>query len=176
MFDTMTITKAFASFCGALLVLLLGGWAAEGLYNVGNHGEDHVPGYAILVEEEGADDAAAAEEEEVVEVAFADVYAEADASAGESLWRQCQACHALNGNNGVGPHLNGVVGRQIAAVDDFSYSNALADLGEAWTPENISGFIENPRDWAPGTAMAYNGLADIEDRANLIAYLATTGE
>jgi cytochrome c len=175
MFDTMTITKAFASLCGALLVLLLGGWAAEGLYNVGNHGEDHVPGYAILVEEEGADDAAA-EEEEVVEVAFADVYAEADASAGESLWRQCQACHALNGNNGVGPHLNGVVGRQIAAVDDFSYSDALADLEEAWTPENISGFIENPREWAPGTAMAYNGLADVEDRANLIAYLATTGE
>jgi len=47
MFDTMTITKAFASVCGAMLVLLLGGWAAEGLYNIDRHGEDHVPGYAM---------------------------------------------------------------------------------------------------------------------------------
>jgi cytochrome c len=42
MLDTMTITKAFGSLCGALLILLLGGWAAEGLYNVENHDEDHV--------------------------------------------------------------------------------------------------------------------------------------
>ena len=91
MLDTMTITKAFASVCGALLVLLLGGWPAEGLYNIEHHGDDHVPGYAILIEDEGE----AAVEEEVVEVAFADVYATADAGAGERLWRQCQACHAL---------------------------------------------------------------------------------
>jgi cytochrome c len=175
MFDTMTITKAFASVCGALLVLLLGGWAAEGLYNVDRHGDDHTPGYAILIEEDDGE-AEAAEEEEVVEVAFADVYAEADASAGERLWRQCSACHALNGNDGVGPHLNGVVDRPIGVVDGFNYSDTLAGMDQAWTPENISGFIENPRAWAPGTAMAYNGMSDIEDRANLIAYLATTAE
>jgi len=171
MLDTMTITKAFGSLCGALLVLLLGGWAAEGLYNVDRHGEDHVRGYVIIDEaaEEGGEEAA-----EVVEVAFADVYAAADAGAGERLWRQCQACHALNpGQNGVGPYLHGVVGRPIAAADGFSYSDALASLGDAWTPENLSGFLENPRSWAPGTAMAYNGMSDVEDRANLIAYLET---
>jgi cytochrome c len=42
-----------------------------------------------------------------------------------------------------------------------------------WTPENLSGFLENPRAYAPGTSMAYNGMSDVEDRANLIAYLAT---
>jgi cytochrome c len=79
MFDTMTITKAFGSLCGAMLVLLLGGWAAEGLYNVDRHGEDHVRGYVIIQEE--ADMAEL--EQEVVEIAFADVYAAADAGAGE---------------------------------------------------------------------------------------------
>jgi cytochrome c len=172
MLDTMTITKAFASVCGAMLVLLLGGWAAEGLYNIENHGEDHVPGYAILIEEEGE----AAVEEEVVEVAFADVYAAADAGAGERLWRQCSACHALNGNDGVGPHLNGVVNRPKGAADGFNYSDTLASMGGEWTPENLSNFIANPREYAPGTAMAYNGMRDVEDRANLIAYLATTTE
>jgi cytochrome c len=171
MFDTMTITKGFGALCGALLILLLGGWAAEGLYNVDRHGEDHVRGYVIIDETAEADTAAA---EEVVEVPFEEVYASADAGAGERLWRQCQACHALNpGQNGVGPYLHGVVGRPIAAADGFSYSDALASLDEAWTPENLSGFLENPRGWAPGTAMAYNGMGDVEDRANLIAYLET---
>lgn len=73
----------------------------------------------------------------------------------------------------MGPYLHGVVGRPIAAADGFSYSDALASLGDAWTPENLSGFLENPRSWAPGTAMAYNGMSDVEDRANLIAYLET---
>ena len=39
MFDTMTITKAAAALCGTLLVLLLGKWAAEGIYHMESHGE-----------------------------------------------------------------------------------------------------------------------------------------
>jgi len=169
MFDTMTITKAFASVCGALLVLLLGGWAAEGLYNVDRG--DAEPGYAILIEEE---EDAAEPEEEVVEVAFADVYAAADPAAGERLWRQCSVCHQLNGTDGVGPHLNGVVDRPKHSIDGFNYSDALLALEGEWTPDNLSEFIENPRSYAPGTAMAYNGMREVEDRANLIAYLQTT--
>lgn len=169
MFDTMTLTKAFAALCGALLFFLLGGWAAEGLYNIGSHGDDHTPGYVILVEDD--EDAV---EEEVVEVAFADIYAAADAGAGERLWRQCSACHQLEpGANGVGPYLHGLVGRPIAAVDGFGYSDALAGLGGEWTPEEISAFIAAPREYASGTAMSYAGMRDIEDRANLVAYLAT---
>lgn len=171
MLDTMTITKAFGALCGALLIFLLGGWAAEGLYHVGAD-EDQARGY-VIIDEMAEEDAA---EEEVVEVAFADVYATADAGAGERLWRQCQACHALEqGVNGVGPYLHGVVDRPKAAVDGFNYSDALASMGGEWTPENLSGFIENPRGYAPGTAMAYSGMRDVEDRANLIAYLATIG-
>jgi cytochrome c len=175
MLDTMTITKAFGAFCGALLILLLGGWAAESLYAV-RAPEDEPRGYVII--EEGADtEMAAAEEEEVEEVAFADVYANADAGAGERLWRQCQACHALeDGVNGVGPHLYDVVGREKHSVEGFNYSDALLELDGAWTPENLSAFIENPREYAPGTAMSYAGLSDVEDRANLIAYLDTVGE
>lgn len=169
MFNTMTITKAFASVCGAMLVLLLGGWAAEGLYNIDRG--DAPRGYAIVIEE---DDGAADVEEEVVEVAFVDVYAAADPAAGERLWRQCSACHQLNGADGVGPHLNGVVDRPKHSIEGFNYSDALLALEGDWTPENISNFIENPRAYAPGTAMAYAGLRDVEDRANLIAYLATT--
>ena len=172
MLDTMTVTKAFGALCGALLVFLLGNWFADSLYAVGGHGEDHARGYVIIQEDDGGAEAA----EEVVEVAFADVYAAADPAAGERLWRQCQACHALDGSDGIGPHLNGIVGRPKHAVEGFGYSDALLSQDGEWSPENISAFIENPRGYAPGTAMSYSGMRDVEDRANLIAYLATTSE
>ncbi|MEM7711554.1 MAG: cytochrome c family protein [Pseudomonadota bacterium] len=171
--DTMTITKAGGAICASLLVFLLGAWAAESLYHVGvdGHGEEHAAGFVIEVESEED----VAEEDAAPEVPFEEVYANASADAGEGLWRQCSACHQLEpGANGTGPYLHGVVGRAKGAADGYAYSDALsgADGGE-WTPENISAFIENPREYAPGTKMAYRGMEEVEDRANLIAYLAT---
>ena len=132
MFDTMTLTKAVGSVCAALLILLLGGWAANGLFNVGGgHGEDHVAGYVI---DTGEGDAAA--QDVVEEVAFADILAAADPADGEGLFRQCRSCHVVDpGVNGVGPSLYGVVGRDIASVEGFGYSSALQGLEGGWTPE-----------------------------------------
>ncbi|MEL6451694.1 MAG: cytochrome c family protein [Pseudomonadota bacterium] len=166
MFDTMTFTKIASSLCGALLIFLLGKWAAEELYHSGSHGEQS---YVI-------DTGAEEEAEETVEVAFADVFATADAGAGQRVFRQCSACHkAEDGANGVGPHLYGVVGREVGSTAYASYSGALNDVADVWTPENLNAFLENPRGWAPGTSMGYNGLRDVEDRANLIAYLDSIG-
>lgn len=164
MFDTLTMTKAVGALCTMLLILLLGKWAAEGLYHV--EGEEQA--YIIDTGEGDATD------EPVEEVDFETVFAAADPGAGERLWRQCQACHQLNGSDGTGPHLNGVVGRDIASVGGFGYSDALSGLEGGWTPEQLSAFIENPRAYAPGTSMSYSGMGDVEQRANLIAYLATT--
>ena len=170
MIDTMTATKVVGALCGALLIFLLGGWAAEELYHVGGHGEGE-QAYAIEVPEGGE-----AEGEEVVEVAFEEVFAAADAGAGESVWRQCSACHALeDGANGTGPHLFGIVGRPQAAVGEYAYSAAFAELAGEWTAEELDGFLENPSEWVPGTKMTYRGLADVEDRANLIAYMQGFG-
>ena len=169
MFDTMTMTKAMAAFCAMFLVLLLGRWAGDAIYHSGGHGHGE-QAYVIDTGEGEATDAVA----EVVD--FDTVFASADASAGERLWRQCSACHALDGRDGTGPHLNGVVDRPKASVAGFAYSDgALAQAGDAWTPANLSAFIENPRGYMPGTKMGYSGMDDVADRANLIAYLATTG-
>lgn len=169
--DTMTITKAGGAFCGALLVFLLGIWAAESLYHVGGHGygDEVAMGYRIEVEDESAATEVA---DAAPEVPFEEVYVSASAEAGERLWRQCSACHNLEGANATGPYLNGVVDRPKGAVEGYAYSDALMGTGEAWTPENLSGFLLNPREYAPGTKMAYRGMEEVEDRANLIAYLA----
>lgn len=168
MFDTMTLTKAVGAFCTMFLVLLLGKWAAETIYHVeAGHGGEQ----AYVIETDDGD----MSEEPAEEIDFATVFASADAGAGERLWRQCQACHKLDGTDGTGPHLNGVVSRPKASVAGYGYSDALLAMqGEEWTPDNLQAFLESPRDYASGTIMGYSGMRDIEDRANLIAYLATT--
>lgn len=168
MFDTMTFTKIVGGLCGALLIFLMGKWAAESLYHTGggHGGEEHAAGFAIQVEE--------GEPVEEEEVDFATLMASADAGKGERVWGKCRACHKLDGNDAVGPHLNGVVGRTVDAVDGFGYSGALEEVVDVWTPENLFHFLENPRSFAPGTAMGFAGLPKPEDRVNLIAYLQTT--
>lgn len=169
MFDTMTTTKAAAGLIATFLVFLLGKWAAESIYHTAGHG-DH-PGYEIAVASDGAT-------EEVVDEgpAFAEVYATADAAAGEGLWRNCRACHSLDaGDNGTGPYLLGVVGRDIASADGFGYSGAMDGVEGDWTPENLNAFLESPKGFVPNTAMSYNGMRKITDRANLIAYLESLG-
>ncbi len=173
MFDTMTMTKIIGGLCGTFLIFLLGNMAAESLYHVGAeaHGDEELAmAYPIEVDSAGGD---TGEVEEAVD--FSVLLADADPAAGEKVWGKCQACHKLDGTNGTGPYLDGVVGREIAAVGDFSYSDALAGLEGAWTPEKLSDFIEDPRGYAPGTKMTFAGIPKAEDRAALVAYLNTVG-
>lgn len=162
MFDTMTFTKAAGGICGALLVFLLGKWAAEELYHIDSHGEA-----AYVIEIEESDEVAAVEE-----VDFATVLASASVEDGAKVFRKCSACHKLEaGENGAGPYLYGVVGRAKAAAEGFGYSDTLASMEGDWTPENLSGFLEKPSEYAPGTSMGFAGLRKVEDRADVIAYL-----
>jgi len=170
MFDTMTMTKAVAGVCGALLVFLLGSWAATSIYAMGGgHGEEHSQAYTIEVEGGSSEPV-----EEAAPVDVALLMATADLAAGEKAFGKCKACHKLDGSNGTGPHLNGVVDRAKSSVEGFSFSAAAAERSaESWTPQNIYGFIENPKGYMPGTKMSFGGLPKSEDRVNLIAYLAT---
>jgi len=87
----------------------------------------------------------------------------------------CGNCHSLAGEVGIGPPLNGVVGRRIAAVPEFGYSAALARRRELWTESLIGSFITNPKAFAPGTSMPNTGIyvAQTED---VVAYLKTMRE
>jgi cytochrome c len=90
--------------------------------------------------------------------------------------RACAACHTFDqgGRQGVGPNLWGIVGRDHAAVEGFNYSQAIAGMrGTPWSYEELNKFIANPRAYAPGTRMAYNGLPNTQQRADLIAWLRT---
>jgi len=177
MFNTNNLIKLGASAAGALLIMLFANWGATALYKVADdhHGdEEHavVRGFNI-----GGDDEGAGEQEEEIVLAFADVYAEADPAKGERAFGKCRACHKLEeGAHTTGPSLFGIVGHEKAAMDGFAYSDALLDMaGETWTPENLDAWLEDPRGYAPGNKMTFAGLKNVEERADLIAYLATFG-
>lgn len=104
--------------------------------------------------------------------------AAADPAAGETLTRQCAACHVFDagGPNRVGPALHGVLGRDIGTASGFNYSPALTGLEGDWDYEKLNQFLANPRGYAPGTSMSYAGMRSPEDRANLIAYLRTLSD
>lgn len=122
-------------------------------------------------EEDVAEAAPAVEQEASV----ADAPAAIDLSAASRLMRRCTACHQLERDrNGVGPHLLGVVGRQIGGVDGYKYSDALMALneeGQIWTEDALVAWLENPAGFAPGTKMNFKVRAE-EDRRLIAAWLA----
>lgn len=175
MFDTMTMTKVTGAVCGSLLVYLFAAWGAESLYHVGasgHGGEEIAQAYTI---DTGAEEATTETADAGPD--FATVFASADAAAGEKVFAKCKSCHKIDGNNATGPHLNGIVNKAKAASAGFAYSETLAGMaGDVWSPENLNNFLENPKGYVPGTKMSFAGLPKVEDRANVIAYLATTTE
>jgi cytochrome c len=99
-----------------------------------------------------------------------------DAAAGEAVFKRiCSTCHnpTVEGPRKLGPTLFGIVGRHSGKVEGFKYSKANLDADITWTVEKLDPYIKSPRTVVPGTTMAYAGLANDTDRANLIAYLST---
>ena len=96
-----------------------------------------------------------------------------DITHGEKVFKKCSACHSIEagGGNKIGPALYNVVGRKIAAVEDYKYSKALVEYERNWSFEELNGFLIKPQKWIKGTKMAYAGLRKEKDRASVILYL-----
>ncbi|MFN7025153.1 MAG: c-type cytochrome [Pseudorhizobium sp.] len=104
--------------------------------------------------------------------------ADGDAAAGEAIFKRCSACHAVGegAKNKVGPELNGIVGRQVAAAPGFKYSPAFiakAEEGWVWDDQHLTEYLSNPKGYIKGTKMAFGGLKKPDEIANVIAYLKT---
>ncbi len=115
-------------------------------------------------------DAPATEDPVEVAVSFG------DPAAGEDVYQSCSGCHQVGqgAENGIGPQLNGVFGRDAAGIEGFPYSQSLTRMGAdglVWTLETLDAYIENPLALVSGTRMSFDGLADPQERADLLAFL-----
>lgn len=116
----------------------------------------------------------------------------ADPAAGEADFKRCKACHAITASDGTeiqrggktGPNLYGVIGRQVASVEDFRYGDSIAAVGETglvWDQDNLAAYITDPKAWLSEvlgednvkTKMTYKHREGAEDMA---AYLASVAE
>ena len=97
-----------------------------------------------------------------------------DATKGEKVFKNlCSVCHSFSAH-GQGPNLKGVYGRDPASAEGWDYSTALQGLkGKTWKDGTLDKYLKSPADYAPGNAMAFAGLANAKDRADVIAYLKT---
>ena len=96
-----------------------------------------------------------------------------DAAAGEKVFAVCKACHQIgeNAKNGLGPQLNGTIGRKAGTVEGYNYSKANKESGITWDEATFREYIKDPKAKIPGTKMMYAGLKDEQKANDLIAFL-----
>lgn len=95
-----------------------------------------------------------------------------NAAKGEAIFMQCRSCHVLDaGVNRIGPSLHQIVGRPAGTVAGYNYSPANKSARVTWDEKTLFAFLAAPQAVIPGTKMAFAGLRQPQDRADLIAYL-----
>ena len=97
----------------------------------------------------------------------------ADPAAGEKAFAVCKACHKVGegAKNGVGPVLNGVVGRAAGSAEGYKYSDAMASSGITWDEANLAEYLKNPKTKVAGNKMMFAGVKDDTKIADIIAFL-----
>ncbi len=107
-----------------------------------------------------------------------DLLVSADLAEGKSVAEHaCSQCHRFEkGKIYDGPSLWNVVGRPRGSVGEFDYSKAFSSLGGTWTYDALNNFVARPTEYVPGTSMQVSGIANPQQRANLIAYLRTLSD
>ena len=100
---------------------------------------------------------------------------------GMTVFKKCVACHKVGegAKNGTGPVLNGVVGAKVGAVDGFKYSKVLLDAGAGgmvWDAATLDAYLTDPKGFLPKNKMAFAGIKKEDERAAVIAYLASLGK
>ncbi len=96
-----------------------------------------------------------------------------DAAAGQKVLNQCRSCHLVGptAKSGVGRELNGLFGRTSGTVAGFNYSDANKNSGITWGEAVFAEYIRNPKAKIPATKMAFAGLKDDKQIADLTASL-----
>jgi len=92
---------------------------------------------------------------------------------GKLLFLRCASCHSIGDSGGgrIGPNLQGVVGRKAGSLAGYSYSAAMKAQNFAWDDAMLDRWLTDPNAVVPGTAMAFGGISNPDDRQAIIAYL-----
>lgn len=94
---------------------------------------------------------------------------------GEKQFIRCVSCHSMDAADewAVGPHLRGIVGRPVAGLPDFNYTEELRQKILVWDEAQLDAWLSKPQELVPGMCLPFMGLPNADHRAALIEYLKT---
>jgi cytochrome c len=169
--DSMEINKGVAAVLVAGIAFFLAGTVGMNLVV-----EHRLEKPAIVTPAAPGAEAAAAAPKPVPLPPIAPLLAKADVATGESTAKKlCTSCHTFNegGKAGVGPNLYGVVGGPHAHMQGFDYSAGMKAKTGPWTFDELNEWLHKPSSYVPGTRMAFPGINNDQERADVIDYLHT---
>ena len=104
--------------------------------------------------------------------------AKGNVESGQGVFKKCAACHTPDkgGKSGTGPNLWGIVSRPVGNADGFAYSSVIKAKGGNWTWANLAAYLNDPKGYAPGNKMAFIGIKDAGELADLLAYMRTLSD
>lgn len=166
---SLEFNKVAASVLCAGLIAMASGKVASSIYHADEHAKER--GYAIEVAANDTAQAPKAKKEETIDINA--LMANASAENGEKLTKRCVSCHSFEagGKHKVGPNLHGIFGSDIASKAGYAYSGAITAKEGNWNYDALFAFLHKPKDYVPGTKMAFAGLKKPKQIADLIAYL-----
>ena len=96
-----------------------------------------------------------------------------DLAAGEQSFRKCLPCHAVgeDARHKIGPIMNGLEGRKSGTIEGYNYTEANKKAEIIWNEASFKEYIQNPMARIPGTKMAFAGIKNEKEIADLWAYL-----
>jgi cytochrome c len=96
-----------------------------------------------------------------------------DVEAGQRSFIKCRPCHAIGegAKNGVGPVPNGLFGRKSGSIEGYNYTDANKNSGLTSDEPTFIDYIKDPKTKIPGTKMAFAGIRNEEEIADLMAFL-----
>lgn len=98
-----------------------------------------------------------------------------NAANGHMLYdAKCGGCHSVDENR-IGPKHRDVVGRRVASVAGYDYSDALKKLGGIWTTQRLDQWLQGPQAMAPGSKM-FLSVSDAGDRRDIVAFLQSVSK
>lgn len=166
--DAFEVNKTAGAVLSALLVIFAGKTTLDIVYKEHKPAK---PGWALPITEPTRTATGPAPAFEAAKVL--ELLPKANPDSGQDSFKKCLSCHTpqKGGPNGTGPNLWGVLGRKLGSHAGFPYSDAMKGKGGEWTWETLANYLHDPKNSIPGNKMAFPGIKDNSELADVLVYL-----
>ena len=166
--DAFEVNKTIGAVLSALLVVFGSKTMLDIVYK--EH-KPEKPGWALPITEVATATKAPAAQFDVAQVIA--LLPKASPESGQDTFKKCLQCHTPDKGGRIltGPNLYGIVGRARATMPGFPYSEAMKTHPGNWTFEELAKYLHDPRADIPGNKMAFAGVKDNAELADLLVFL-----